>query len=214
MKPIFQDPYAENFFSIVNQHNFAVLVALAGANADKVDCLKPECSSNYRVFERRKASWVHMMIHALNAGIVLDDLPSGCTCDELACACEQFNLVIPVPTLPAITLVVVDGDADSVVVTSPSSLLDNVLAIDSTGTHLLGNSEDAFFDINLPDGGSINAATDIVVTALDLNGTPIAAPFPVAVVLGAAFPGFDARVFIPALSGLSAVTFTLSITAV
>jgi hypothetical protein len=176
MKPIFHDNYPQNCYSIVNQHNYAVLVALAGSDASKVSCLAPECSSNMRQFEKKKAMWVHLLINALNAGISLDSLPDGCTCDELACACSDIVLSAQLVESGKVNLTVVTADGGAAGNEDLTVTVDGVATViataDQPGSTAFGFVDGHKLEFALPVGGTA-AVSAIALTALSINGDAV-----------------------------------------
>lgn len=172
MKPIFHDSYPQNFFSILNQQNFAVLEKLLGSNASAVACLAPECSSNMRVLEKRKAMWVHMLINALNAGINFSDLPDGCSCDELACICGKLILEGEgvESGLVNVTATFTGVANDVAVATSDGGYSQTIASADVIASHAIGESPGYFIDFTPAGGGSVS---NVTLNALTINGTEV-----------------------------------------
>ena len=221
MKPIFHDNYPQNFYSIVNKHNYAVLLSLVGeANQSKVACLAPECSSNFRQLEKKKSMWVHFLINALSAGISLDDVPDGCSCDELACACEQLEFdAIPVETGEievALNFTGANVGTEDLTLTTKTGDIDTVIAAADQGAIVeLGKTKGKYIDLHFTAEGSVGFNDQPhVITELEIDGDVInqvtaSHAFPPVLLQSSALPGYRLRLFLPPYVGLTRVAFSV-----
>ncbi len=83
---IFNTIYGTAFYDTIRAIRYANLVKIAGASADRFECLKP--LPNYNSItacrEKRKAKFVEVLIDLLLSGVNASAIPSGCSCEQLA----------------------------------------------------------------------------------------------------------------------------------
>lgn len=214
MKPIFHDNYPQNFYSIVNKQNFAILQAMAGDDASKVECLRPECSSNMSQFEKKKAMWVHLLINALAGGITLAQIPDACNCDELACACEDLVLTgLPIEVTPVtgpeilLTTTGVPANSDIQVLSDTGDLdVATLFAALNLTDAVQGNSTGNFLNFNITSGTDVWSA--IIISNIVVNGQSFPLPANLEVTETATNTAYKA--LIPNLPGLEQVTYSLA----
>lgn len=215
MKPIFHDSYPANFLDIVNQHNFAILEALAGSDSTKVACLAPDGGSNYRDLERRKAVWVQLLINALSSGVSLDAVPDGCSCDELAYSCQALVLeAVGVESqLVDVTAVTTTTSSDITFLSGDGAIDTTILAAGVPGTHALGTMRSNELQINLPDAGP-NSLGTLSISALSVNGVALDSAMPAIPFADLDVAPYGKKAFLPGISGITAIEITIPIAAI
>lgn len=83
---IFNTTYETVFKDSMKAIRYKLLLKLAGAYADRFECLQPLPNQNVlgATREWRKAKYVDLLIEILLAGGDASAIPAGCSCEQLA----------------------------------------------------------------------------------------------------------------------------------
>lgn len=82
---IFTTTYKEQYMMTMRSIQFELLLKLAGNNAHKFECFRPVISGHplQQTEQYRKAKFVNLLIQLIQSGVNFDDIPTGCSCEEI-----------------------------------------------------------------------------------------------------------------------------------
>jgi hypothetical protein len=82
---VFTTIYKDQYRQTIRALKFSTLQKLAGSNAAKFECFRPVVGGlpTQKSEQERKAEFVELFITMHLAGVNFDNLPTGCSCEEL-----------------------------------------------------------------------------------------------------------------------------------